>query len=430
MGKKVNMTVTSRFRVDQKPVAWVVPPPPGAPVDHRLCFSKPTGKLDRTCADLAGIINNASPNALFFLDTNFFTKSMDAQVWDALRIKRFLITPMVREELKPWKSTPFCNQSVRDVVVQAERLHALGLPLPPDGLALALHSLGVPYFRSTELLRLGNRYKTHGYEYYFNLLALRKHVGPTIVTTLEQRLGRLPAQDEFAKEAQGHLGDRGFRLAKKGLEAATSPNLLTDEELVVSAVLTGILRGGDLYILTWDIDLQEQFYKLLSLMTSHYEAMLVGEKYAANPESMVFRPEHLSGEQSGGYEEDAVLVCNIPRSTLANILPRNPHPVYLSCLLLGGNKNNLKITRTSFCAETEMASLLRMKSATGGMNTDKFHGKNVFVELTTFTPSEPGYRIYIGKEKRITIAGQEFGWPDASNALACNERTARYLPMS
>lgn len=198
----------------------------------------------------------------------------------------------------------------------------------------------------------------------------------------------------------------------------------------MSAVLTGILRGCDIYVLTSDTDMEEQCYKLLSVMNSHYQAMLVGEWYASHPEAMAFTPMRLSGKQSGGYEGDVVLVYPMPRKEFVRMLPQNPRPVYITCLLIGGDGHNLKLTRTTFCAEMEMASLLRMKMATGGLNTNKFGKQNIYVELTTFNHTEPGYLIYIGKENRMMLASQEFNVQDAGNILTCNERTSRYHPTT
>ncbi len=428
MPKKANMTVTSRFRSEQKPVAMVVPPPIGVPVNHRLSFTTATEKLDWDISDFVETINNTSGNALFFLDTNFFTKEMDAQVWNALKYKRLVITPMVRNELKDWRETPFRNREVRDVIVQAESLHALGLPPLPEVLALAMNSMGAPYYRSIELQNSKALYELPGFDYYFNLLALRKRVGPIIAAKLEQQLGRPATPEEFAGDVQASFGGRGLRIAKKGLEAAASPNLLADEELVLSAVLGGILRGENVYILTWDIDLQEQFFKLLVSMESHYGAMLIDEDYSTNADRFTFEHQRLSSEQACCYETETVLVSNLSRSEYKTRLPCDPHPVYLTCLLLGGDKSSLKLTPTTFCAEAEMVSLLRVKAATGGLNTSRFEGTNVRVELCTFKPDEPGYRICIGKEKRMTIGEHEFSMPDAYDFLFSNERVSHYHP--
>ena len=140
-----------------------------------------------------------------------------------------------------------------------------------------------------EVLFLNEDFTNHGYDYYLRLLALRKAMGQAAANILTRQLGQSPTKDQFLAEIQSHLGRRGFLIAKKGLEAANSPNKLTDEHLVVMAVLTAIMRGTEVFIVTRDPDVLEQYYKLLCLMKEHYRAMLVAERYAASPESMPFR---------------------------------------------------------------------------------------------------------------------------------------------
>jgi len=134
-----------------------------------------------------------------------------------------------------------------------------------------------------EVLFLSEDFTNHGYDYYLRLLALRKATGPLVTSVLSKRFGRIPTNDEFLAEVQSRLGRRGFLIAKKGLEAADSPNKLTDEHFVVMAILTAIMRGTEVLILTRDPDVLEQYVKLLCLMKEHYRAMLVAERYAASP---------------------------------------------------------------------------------------------------------------------------------------------------
>jgi hypothetical protein len=140
-----------------------------------------------------------------------------------------------------------------------------------------------------EVLFVNEDFKSHGYDYYFKLLALRKALGPLATAALSKKLGRPPTDDEFLAEIQRNLGTRSFIIAKKGLEEANSATRLTDEQLVVMAVLTGIMRGSEVFIITRDTDLLEQYVKITLLVKEHYRAMLVADRYAANPDTLPFR---------------------------------------------------------------------------------------------------------------------------------------------
>ena len=111
-----------------------------------------------------------------------------------------------------------------------------------------------------EVLFDDENFVNHGYWYYHNLLALRKAWGPISDAVLAKPLGRKPTKDELLAEVQKPFGARAFRMARKGLEAAGSANKLTDEQLVVMAVLTAITKGREVFIFTRDADVLEQYY--------------------------------------------------------------------------------------------------------------------------------------------------------------------------
>jgi hypothetical protein len=176
----------------------------------------------------------ALPDAAVFLDTNIFTTEMDTSVWDALYTKRVFITPGVWKELLPWLKTPFCNTTVRDRVLAAVRNQVSSESNSQE----SRHPQGRPQSPDTAKMEVlfDKDFTNHGYEYYLKLLALRKAMGPLAASVLTKRFGKAPTHDQFLAEVQGQLGPRGFRIARKGLEAANSPNMLTDEQLVVMAI--------------------------------------------------------------------------------------------------------------------------------------------------------------------------------------------------
>ena len=98
-------TVTGQFVAQKKPVRicrvpashWLPIPPNREPID-RLSWNHPWEKVDCEVGDLARIIRRSVlPQALFFLDTNFFTKAIDDCLWQAILERDLVITPLVRQ---------------------------------------------------------------------------------------------------------------------------------------------------------------------------------------------------------------------------------------------------------------------------------------------------------------------------------------------
>ena len=92
----------------------------------------------------------------------------------------------------------------------------------------------------------------------------------------EREHGRAPDEAErevLRKELEKELGPRGFMLAKKGFS-----DLPTDEALVYLAVEFALSTGRPTMILTGDADVEEQFFKLLWLINTHYRGMLLADR--------------------------------------------------------------------------------------------------------------------------------------------------------
>src|ERR1700687_1223338 len=124
--KKPNMTVTSRFHTENRPLArrrvpspFPNPPPNRSPMPV-LCFHGPPPKLDVSAAELAQSIGvHSLANAVIFPDTNVFSRELDVSVWDAFWNRQICLTPLVFKELLPWLKTPFRNKPIRDRVMTA-----------------------------------------------------------------------------------------------------------------------------------------------------------------------------------------------------------------------------------------------------------------------------------------------------------------------
>ncbi len=390
----------------------------------RLAFHGPTPKLDWSATDLARAISAHSlPDAVVFPDTNIFSKELDISVWDAFWNRRICITPLVWKELQPWLKTPFRNKAIRDrmmtaVKSQISRDTARNQPGTPELLPHEIPKLQVLYLND------GDDFMKHGCDYYFRLLALRKAWGPMAVGVLTKKLGRKPTNDEFVAEVQKQVGPRGLLLAKKGLQALNSSNQLTvnkltDEQLVVMAVLTAIMRGTEVFIVTRDPDVLEQYFKLLVLIKEHYRSMLIADRYAANPDAFPFQkvPIECDGTYVPAFTGGSILQLKTTDADF-NPLPPKFHFVCVYCLLIGDGPADLKVTYCSFCAETEMAEVLRVKARTGGLSTDKFDGRNCTIVTSPLTPENHRVTVSIAKETPIPMLPLgTFGFDDFQNTL-------------
>src|SRR5262249_26077466 len=123
------------------------------------------------------------------------------------------------------------------------------------------------------------------------------------------------------------------------------------------------------------------------LIDTHYRGMLFAEKYLASPASYhpqnrrtiaENRPEFLDDRFTG--DDDLFLRPNLPADEgWRSLLPDASGWVNVACVWFGGLAESLQCAEMTFCADTEMERLLRMKAATSGLNTDLLGGKNCHV---------------------------------------------------
>jgi hypothetical protein len=83
----------------------------------------------------------------------------------------------------------------------------------------------------------------------------------------------------------------------------------------------------------------------------------------------------------------------------------------------------VKLTSCSFCAETEMAQLLKIKTRTGGLSTDKFNGRNCTIHTSPGTAENHRVTVSIGTETMIPIGDLRIGFDDFQNTLFENEQS-------
>jgi hypothetical protein len=165
-------------------------------------------------------------------------------------------------------------------------------------------------------------------------------------------------------------------------------------------------------------------------MKEHYRAMLVADRYAANRDAMPFREVPI--EEVGGPlgSDGAVVPAFSGRSVLQfettdlefNPLPPKFHFVNIYCFLLGDGPAQMRVTSANFCAETEMAQMLRVKAMTGGLSTDKFDGRNCTIRTAPLTPENHRVIVSIGKETILPFGKfGSIGIDDFNNTLFENE---------
>jgi hypothetical protein len=239
--------------------------PPGTEY-CRKCTWKQTPKVEYDAGELAEALAQAEDRVLFFLDTSLFDTETDPRVWDALLAhkSKLVLIPAVRRELQPW--------------IDEHADHAGAKAVTGDSSAFVEKAGIDPGHQTTVSLC----------DYYISLLASRKRAFELLDAQFELAHGRPPNDEErralrVASNNMPSFRPRAHLLAKKGEKDAGSPNFYTDEALVTLAAVWGLERRREIVILTKDEDLQEQHYKLLYLMDTHYRAMLFAERYRDDP---------------------------------------------------------------------------------------------------------------------------------------------------
>jgi hypothetical protein len=335
-----------------------------------------------------------------FVDTSMFDRRTDLRVWRALLSRHHGITiiPAVHRELAPWlESHP------EHPAAQAIRLR------DP---AVDLREYGTNSPKETAALT-----------YYVRLLGLRKQLFAGLTTTFEQEHGRPPTLEELRREAH-RTGPRGYLLGKKGAAASGSPNFLTDEMLVFTAVAAGLRSGRPTYILTKDEDVQEQFYKLIWLLDTHYRGMLLANAFAEEPARFRTLPMPMSEpEFADAFWGDGNVLVEMSEGTLDNILPARCRFVSLHCCILGSTR-----TEMIFGAEREMAAVLDIKGVTRGRSTDQFGQRDCHAWLAPLNIPEPLRGCAsIAHNRVVTLPNSDakVSALDCHQALFCGERFGR-----
>jgi hypothetical protein len=379
----------------------IVPPKPGPDGRismARLSFGVLTEKEDRSVRELYNYITHGPFNPRYlFPDTCFITSAVQQQFWE-FGSQRFVAFPeAIVSELSAWLETPFRNSYLHSWLPRAfERCGTAG---HADGPCRIANVLGLVFNRfqhfNVAILRKAEML-AYGYDYYVQLLSVRKRIGIRIAMGLAAEQGREPTDAEMKTRLQRDFDERVASIAFKGWKDQAKPNFMADEKLVVSAVVTAIVTGQPTLILTRDNDVFDQFTKLFELIIPDYYCYRFAEVLYHNPDAPMFPDEF---EQDGIKFIDSVV---LPRDEVDRLPPYEYKPVHAYCALVGGPCTDPKISLAGYCLEREMTGLLETKTETNGKNTRHFPGRNIglgatgFGNRTLFARCEEGMTDYEG----------------------------------
>ena len=253
---------------------------------------------------LARIIEHPSRGDVqWFCDSNFFIGPTDQAIWDALLAKqgRLVLASPVYEEIRDWLAEPRCNRAMSERISQE------------------VNDPAKPTVRICDFPDVPSN-RPALYEYYVNLLGLRKKAFGAVTWTFSKVHGRPPTNQELSNHCKDKLGPRAQRLARSGVKGKVPAHKYNDEALVMLAVVDAIYSGRETVILTKDEDVYEQFFKALWLIDTHYRSMLLAERYAADPEAFQIVRRIVDAEHPAFDGE--VLLLRKPSNNLMELVPK------------------------------------------------------------------------------------------------------------
>jgi hypothetical protein len=248
----------------------------------------------------------------------------------------------------------------------------------------------------------------NSFAYYVNLLSIRK------------RLPKLYG----AEEIQRRFGERAALIAKKAKGSTHSRTFYTDESLVYQAVSSAILTGRHTVVLSKDEDIQEQFYKLIFLLDTHYRGMLLADLYSRNFSAFAIHQMPMVGPFLEVFLGSNNVLIERYSGLEREVLPTECKPVIVECWTIGSKY----FSAISFCAEMEMGDLLRLKGETGGRNTKRLGARNCHFWLAPL-PIATRWRVCAAVAEDITWdlknSSVHIPYLDIQQSIASEERVLR-----
>jgi hypothetical protein len=237
-------------------------------------------------------------------------------------------------------------------------------------------------------------------EYYVTLLRSRRRAQRLFEGSgLQQQAHPAPVDiPKVRQELQRSLGNRIAKLVNK----AGSNEAGTDEHLVYVAVEAALRTGRQSIILTRDWDIEEQFYKLIWLLDTHYRSMLLARMYRRD--FATFRPRQLIMRGVN----DKLFVGNdnvwfFREPTLRFVLPPAMSFVPISVLRVTD-----RLTQLTFGGEQGMREVLKVKARNDGRNTDLLGDRNLHVSGAVAQASEDGRDVaLVVRDRQWPVPGSQ-----------------------
>ena len=427
---KLTFTPSARHFSRAKPIArrFVVPPvgsrrPPGRPM-LRQSFGALSPKLRYTIRELFDLIDRGPLRSTFlFPDTGFVTTSIYPQFWGLAKGRYVAFPEMIVAELSGWAANPLGNAYLHSWLPRAVQA-CVEMQTCADELFRVKEVLGfVGYDLTPFSVAVANKecYAPFGYEYYVNLLSLRKRLGVLAYSDLEKRLARLPTEPEFKQFLHKNYDQGLASIAFKGWKDRHKRNSLADEELVVTAALTAIATGRETIILTRDTDVFEQYVKLMHMLSADYACYRYAEAHYHNPEGCPLFGLDIPQERAAsfGLRGKELHQVILPAREMDRLWPESFTPVHAYCVLVGNHCLDPRVSIGAFCLETEMTWMLDAKGRTGGKNTERFPGRNMVVG-TSLLHGREGTLFGLVEEEFVTVDGLQVSWLDRQRAWSRN----------
>ena len=328
-------------------------------------------------ANVAGNLHQARDHALF-IDSSIVGRQDDPEFWEALLChpNRVFLTPRVEHELRSHFEVRRDHPLSRGLVAKDRAI--VWHPDPPNGSVEQNAAL-----------------------YYLNLLAGRR----SVLERAYRRYARIHHEDpddaaraEILANVQSDIRERGLLLCRKPL----SPSL-ADEMLVYQALAHAVRTGQPTKILTKDRDIEEQFLKLVELVTMHYWAMLIAREYIADFSR--FRPRRMDerdlNDSSGAYQTATLL--ELGDRAIHDFTGTRTRWVPISCVLM-----TEYVSELAYGAETGMSAVLEIKGRTGGLSTDLLGDRDVhayYLPELRWSTRQPG--AIVSRDVREYVPGSD-----------------------
>jgi hypothetical protein len=411
--RKPNKTPVAKQLGTNKPlmVRHCLPPSPTWNYKNpmaRLSYGIMSAKESRSIRSLIELISDGPlASKYIFPDTGFITTEILDDFWNICD-DRFIVFPeIIAAELSGWIRNPLHNKSLHSwlsrAIAKCEETPEVQKPFRWGNVMASIgHQLNVKHVGILDRQSMSE----YGFNYYVDLLSIRKRNGIRVSRQLQAKLGRPPEKTEMHNELQRVCDERIAPLAFKGWQDHGKRNFTADEELVASAAINAIMTGQTSTILTRDNDVFEQFAKLMETLTANYMCFLFGLARHFYSENVPMKaiPVPNPPESIDLFLGPSVESIVIPEKESRILLPDSHTPVHCFCVLVGNTCDDPKVSIAGYCLEKEMQELLFTKAVTNGKNSSHFGNRNVLIG-SNYNSKELSISFVIGEEALVEFEG-------------------------